>query len=103
MTSLLADEDLVMQPRVDDNENDFIDEDDGDFIDDEDFIEDEDDVVKAQKPWIEKYRPQKLTDVVSHKNVIQQVLAYLGKRDFPHMLFHGEQFISIILPNVVQH
>lgn len=44
----------------------------------------------AKLPWIEKYRPQSLQDVVSHRAVIYQALAYVKNRDFPHMLFHGK-------------
>ncbi|CAD7924354.1 unnamed protein product [Amoebophrya sp. A120] len=41
------------------------------------------------RPFIEKYRPKSLHDVISHREVIRSVDKMLQKKTFPHMLFYG--------------
>ncbi|XP_026193241.1 replication factor C subunit 5 [Cyclospora cayetanensis] len=50
-------------------------------------------------PWVERYRPKTLSDVLSHDDIIQTskafcgfvrtVQRYLDKGQLPHLLFHG--------------
>eukprot|EP01028_Stygiella_incarcerata_P009459 TRINITY_DN4493_c0_g1_i1.p1 TRINITY_DN4493_c0_g1~~TRINITY_DN4493_c0_g1_i1.p1 ORF type:complete len:387 (+),score=97.68 TRINITY_DN4493_c0_g1_i1:100-1161(+) len=45
--------------------------------------------VKEQVPWVEKYRPRTLEDIISHKDVIQTVGKMIENKQLPHLLFHG--------------
>ena len=40
-------------------------------------------------PWVEKYRPTKLSEVVHHPNIIYSLRKLLKKGKLPHMLFYG--------------
>jgi len=40
-------------------------------------------------PWIDKYRPQKLDDIVSHDDIKMMLSYSVSKGDLPHLLFHG--------------
>ena len=40
-------------------------------------------------PWIEKYRPTKLDDIISQKNVINVLKTSIETKSFPHLLFYG--------------
>lgn len=40
-------------------------------------------------PWIEKYRPQNLSDIIGQDNIITCVRKLLENGSFPHMLFYG--------------
>lgn len=40
-------------------------------------------------PLIEKYRPKSLTEIVSHKDILQTINSFLLKKNFPHLLLHG--------------
>lgn len=40
-------------------------------------------------PWVEKYRPQVLGDVVSQQDITQTLQTFIDKKSLPHMLFHG--------------
>ncbi|WP_276245852.1 replication factor C small subunit [Haladaptatus sp. YSMS36] len=39
--------------------------------------------------WIEKYRPQRLDEVVGHENIVGRLKSYVAKNDLPHLLFSG--------------
>jgi len=39
--------------------------------------------------WTEKYRPQKLDDVVNQKHVVERLRAWVREGSIPHMLFAG--------------
>lgn len=41
------------------------------------------------EPWIEKYRPKKLKDVIGHKNIIEKLDSYVKEKNLPHLLFVG--------------
>lgn len=43
----------------------------------------------SQLPWIEKYRPTKLDDIVSHKNIISLFKSVLETGNLPHLLMYG--------------
>lgn len=40
-------------------------------------------------PWVEKYRPTKLDDVLSHQKIISMLKIYIQKESLPHLLFYG--------------
>lgn len=40
-------------------------------------------------PWVEKYRPSNLDDVVSHEACISTIKKFIDKKCLPHLLFHG--------------
>ncbi|XP_023012126.2 replication factor C subunit 5 isoform X2 [Leptinotarsa decemlineata] len=50
-------------------------------------------MVKAQQrvnlPWVEKYRPSTLDDLVSHEDIIKTVSKFIKEDQVPHLLFYG--------------
>ncbi|CAJ0901821.1 480_t:CDS:10 [Entrophospora sp. SA101] len=40
-------------------------------------------------PWVEKYRPKTLDELISHKNIITTIESYINKDQLPHLLFYG--------------
>jgi len=40
-------------------------------------------------PWVEKYRPASLGDLVAHEDIIRTITRMMEKRQLPHMLLHG--------------
>ncbi|KAI5480872.1 replication factor C subunit 3 [Pseudohyphozyma bogoriensis] len=40
-------------------------------------------------PWVEKYRPVLLDDVVAHKDIISTIEQFIAKSRVPHLLFYG--------------
>ncbi|MBA2864484.1 replication factor C small subunit [Methanococcus maripaludis] len=42
-----------------------------------------------QKPWVEKYRPETLSEVVGHHEIIKRLTNYVEKKSMPHLLFSG--------------
>ncbi|GAA5916011.1 hypothetical protein JCM8208_007485 [Rhodotorula glutinis] len=40
-------------------------------------------------PWVEKYRPATLDDVVAHKDIIATIDQFITKNRVPHLLFYG--------------
>lgn len=40
-------------------------------------------------PWIEKYRPKKLTDLVAHDDIISTIKKLIKAKKLPHLLFYG--------------
>ncbi|MFB6133484.1 MAG: replication factor C small subunit [Halanaeroarchaeum sp.] len=39
--------------------------------------------------WVEKYRPETLSDVVGHEDIIDRIESYVARDDLPHLLFAG--------------
>lgn len=57
------------------------------FMNDEDIdslIED-----KSYLPYVERFRPQKLDDVMSHDDIVMTLKNFINKHNVPHMLFYG--------------
>ena len=42
-----------------------------------------------QEIWVEKYRPQRLEDVVGHPSITERLQSYVDRDDLPHLLFAG--------------
>ena len=40
-------------------------------------------------PWVEKYRPQKLEDIVGQKQIIPRLEKYVGDNSMPNLMFTG--------------
>ena len=40
-------------------------------------------------PWVEKYRPHHIDDIVQQDEVVSALRSTLGKGDLPHLIFHG--------------
>lgn len=40
-------------------------------------------------PWVEKYRPSTLSNVIEHENIILALNSYKEKKFMPHLLFYG--------------
>ena len=40
-------------------------------------------------PWIEKYRPKTLTDILDHKEKIDTLRNLIKRHELPHLLFYG--------------
>ncbi len=43
----------------------------------------------AELPWVEKYRPKLLKDVVGQKEAIKRLQSYVEKHNVPNMMFSG--------------
>ncbi|RHZ86866.1 hypothetical protein Glove_43g13 [Diversispora epigaea] len=44
---------------------------------------------KDNLPWVEKYRPQTLEEIVSHEDVVSTIERFIEKDRVPHLLFYG--------------
>ncbi len=40
-------------------------------------------------PWIEKYRPTSLNDILSHDKIVNTLRNFVKNNDLPHLLFYG--------------
>ncbi|KAL8594455.1 Replication factor C (RF-C) subunit [Nucella lapillus] len=40
-------------------------------------------------PWVEKYRPQQLDDLISHTDIIGTIQRFIEEDRLPHLLFYG--------------
>ena len=40
-------------------------------------------------PWVEKYRPNNLDDIISHKEIINTLTNFITNNKIPHMIFYG--------------
>ncbi|MEK6957459.1 MAG: replication factor C small subunit [archaeon] len=45
--------------------------------------------VGIELPWIEKYRPKKLSEVVGQKNITQRLQTYVQNNTMPNLMFSG--------------
>jgi len=43
----------------------------------------------ANLPWVEKYRPSALSDLISHEDVLRTLRRFLAEDRLPHLLFYG--------------
>lgn len=47
-----------------------------------------------KKPWVEKYRPNNINDIVHHEFIIQNLKNSIKSNNLPHMLFYGPSGIG---------
>jgi replication factor C small subunit len=40
-------------------------------------------------PWVEKYRPKKLDEIVGHTEVVKRLKSYVKEKNMPNLLFSG--------------
>ena len=40
-------------------------------------------------PWVEKYRPQKLDDIIGQKQIVNRLQKYVGEESMPNLMFTG--------------
>ncbi|KAG8597875.1 hypothetical protein GDO81_002417 [Engystomops pustulosus] len=40
-------------------------------------------------PWVEKYRPQTLDDLISHQDILSTIQRFISEDKLPHLLFYG--------------
>jgi replication factor C small subunit len=45
--------------------------------------------MDVQTPWVEKYRPKEIKDIIGHDEVRKRLEAYAGQKSMPHLLFAG--------------
>jgi replication-associated recombination protein RarA len=46
-------------------------------------------LVKNTLPWVEKYRPKSLGDLIAHEEIIQILNKLIDSNKLPHLLFYG--------------
>ncbi|MXR21584.1 replication factor C small subunit [Halobacterium bonnevillei] len=42
-----------------------------------------------QEIWVEKYRPERLEDIIGHPSITNRLESYVARDDLPHLLFAG--------------
>jgi replication factor C subunit 3/5 len=47
------------------------------------------DVHAPNLPWVEKYRPKTLDDLISHKDIISTINKFVNEDRLPHLLLYG--------------
>lgn len=45
--------------------------------------------VASGLPWVEKYRPEKLDDLIAHEDIICTITRFIKEDRLPHLLFYG--------------
>ncbi|KAK6026089.1 hypothetical protein OSTOST_07991 [Ostertagia ostertagi] len=43
-------------------------------------------------PWVEKYRPESLTDMISHEEIIKTLTRFVKSDKLPHLLSTGSWY-----------
>jgi len=46
-------------------------------------------LVEAEEIWVEKYRPEKLSEIVGQDEVVSRLQSFVDKKSLPHLLFAG--------------
>jgi replication factor C small subunit len=46
-------------------------------------------MVEAEEIWVEKYRPQKLSEIVGQQEIVSRLQTFVDKKTLPHLLFAG--------------
>jgi replication factor C subunit 3/5 len=42
-----------------------------------------------QLPWVEKYRPKRLEDLVAHEDIVNILTKLIDSDNLPHLLLYG--------------
>lgn len=40
-------------------------------------------------PFVERFRPKKLDDILSHENIVKTLKSFMNTKNIPHLLFYG--------------
>ena len=48
-------------------------------------------------PWVEKYRPSALQELISHEDIIRTIRKFITEDKLPHLLFYGPVSILYLL------
>ncbi|XP_065566111.1 replication factor C subunit 5-like [Artemia franciscana] len=43
----------------------------------------------ANLPWVEKYRPSRLEDLISHEDIVKTIRKFIAEGRLPHLLLYG--------------
>ena len=43
----------------------------------------------SNRPWVEKYRPRKLEEVVNQKGIVNRLQQFISDKSMPHLIFAG--------------
>lgn len=56
-----------------------------------DVVDGNDEVVVANDslPWVEKYRPSSLDELIAHEDIINILTKLIESNKLPHLLFYG--------------
>ena len=46
-------------------------------------------MVEAEEIWVEKYRPEKFSDIIGQDEVVSRLQSFVDKKSLPHLLFAG--------------
>jgi len=44
---------------------------------------------QSNLPWVEKYRPDKIENIISHKEILNTLSTLMEKNNFPHVILYG--------------
>ncbi len=58
-------------------------------VEEEVQVESEESKRNNTLPWIEKYRPKSLSELIAHEEIIQILNKLIESNKLPHLLFHG--------------
>lgn len=72
-------------------------------------------ICQSNLPWVEKYRPDKINNIISHGDILKTLSTLMEKNNFPHVIFYGppgtgktttihacaKEMYGISLPNMV--
>lgn len=46
-------------------------------------------MAEMELPWVEKYRPHNLSEVIGHEEITRRLKGYVEKKNLPNMMFSG--------------
>lgn len=51
---------------------------------------------RQQLPWVEKYRPERLEDLVAQDDIVSILTNLIDSENLPHLLLYGRMYTSSI-------
>ncbi|KAI0980187.1 hypothetical protein GJ496_004806 [Pomphorhynchus laevis] len=45
--------------------------------------------AQSNLPWVEKYRPKSLDELISHQDIIKTIVKFMDAKQLPHLLLYG--------------
>ena len=45
--------------------------------------------AQTSVPWVEKYRPRSLAELISHQSIVQTLQTYIAEGNFPNLVMYG--------------